>query len=162
MIALERGGNIVEQGTFDRLRSAGGYVQSLDIKDTRDHEDNEKGSPEAKNPDQADRIKSETKKPISEPEQVSDRSIFMYYFSAVRLVNLAIITTYIVIQGFIVTFRCKSFKQKIGCKCLTCIAVWVTWWGNGKGHPSTDVGYWLGIFTTLAVLEGFFISIAIM
>lgn len=42
------------------------------------------------------------------------------------------------------------------------LAVWLTWWGDGRGRPSNDVGYWLSIFTVMAAIEAILISLAIM
>jgi hypothetical protein len=39
--------------------------------------------------------------------------------------------------------------------------VWITWWGDGKGRPSTDLGYWLSIYTIMSAFEGVFITLAI-
>jgi hypothetical protein len=56
---------------------------------------------------EADRIQPEIEKADAETRPPGDRTIFRYYFAAVGFVNLAIITGYILIRGFIVTFRCK-------------------------------------------------------
>lgn len=39
--------------------------------------------------------------------------------------------------------------------------VWVTWWGDGKGRDSRDIGYWLSIYTVLSAFEGILITLAI-
>ncbi|KAJ4255444.1 hypothetical protein NW762_009439 [Fusarium torreyae] len=143
VIALEKGGKLVEQGTFSDLRSRGGYIQSLDI--TYHAEDNgqlsndakvtqEQPSPEAK--------KQEKDEPTEVP---SDRSVFMYYFKSNGVHNMTIQMLFILAEGVIAAFR----------------YVWITWWGDGKGRDSTDVGYWLSIYTVLSLLEGVFITLAI-
>lgn len=45
---------------------------------------------------------------------------------------------------------------------LTSVDVWITWWGDGKFRPSDDVGFWLGLYTSMSVAETVFISLAIM
>lgn len=39
--------------------------------------------------------------------------------------------------------------------------VWLTWWGNGKGHSSNDLGYWLSIYAVLSLLEGLSVTVCI-
>lgn len=41
------------------------------------------------------------------------------------------------------------------------VAIWVSWWGNGVGHSSDSLGYWLGIFVLLAVTDVLFIMSSI-
>jgi len=31
--------------------------------------------------------------------------------------------------------------------------VMLTWWGDGRGRPSNDLGYWLSLYATLGVLQ---------
>jgi hypothetical protein len=42
------------------------------------------------------------------------------------------------------------------------VDVWITWWGDGRFRPSDDVGFWLGLYTSMSVTETIFISLAIM
>ncbi|KAM0452349.1 hypothetical protein ACHAO4_005560 [Trichoderma viride] len=151
IIALGQDGQVIEQGSFAKLRSSGKYIQSLDITDPHsDDDDNNKDSPKT---DIVEEIKnlvqvSEEAEQDNEAEQQvsSDRSTFKYYFSAMRPLSLAIGGGYIFGQAFSSAFR----------------AVWLTWWGDGRGRSSNDVGYWLSIFTVLAVIEAVLISLAIM
>ncbi|PON24084.1 hypothetical protein TGAM01_v207095, partial [Trichoderma gamsii] len=139
------------QGSFAKLRSSGKYIQSLDITEPHpEDDDNNKDSPEY---DVVEEIKnliqvSEEAEQETEAEQPvsSDRSTFKYYFSAMRPLSLAVGGGYIFGQAFSSAFR----------------AVWLTWWGDGRGRSSNDVGYWLSIFTVLAVIEAVLISLAIM
>lgn len=108
IIALAKGGTILEQGTFYNLRSAGGYVQSLGIKDSDEHSDDDSSTESSY--EEADRIQPEVEKADAEAIPPGDRTIFKYYFAAVGFTNLAIITGYVMIEGFIVTFRCKSSR----------------------------------------------------
>ncbi|RSM15280.1 hypothetical protein CEP52_000842 [Fusarium oligoseptatum] len=127
VIALDKGGRLIEQGTFSDLRSGGGYVESLDISSHFDESDS--GSPSSSDsPSEPKRSESQPQQQKDEAEPPSDRSVFL-----------------IVAQGVIASFR----------------YVWITWWGDGKGRDSTDVGYWLSIYGVLSLLEGFLITMAI-
>ncbi|KAL6910741.1 multidrug resistance-related protein [Trichoderma evansii] len=150
IIALGQDGQVIEQGAFAKLRSSGKYIQSLDVTDA--HSDDESSDEDISKKDVVEEIKNLIQ--VSEAEQEneveqplsSDRSTFKYYFSAMRPLSLAVGGGYIVGQAFSAAFR----------------AVWLTWWGDGRGRPSNDVGYWLSIFTVMAAIEAVLISLAIM
>ncbi|KAM0561862.1 hypothetical protein ACHAPJ_003033 [Fusarium lateritium] len=143
VIALEKGGKLVEQGTFSDLRSRGGYIQSLDIAYHAEDNDQPSSDTKATQEQQSTEAKKQEK---DEPTEVpSDRSVFMYYFKSNGVHNMTIQMLFILAEGVIAAFR----------------YVWITWWGDGKGRDSTDVGYWLSIYTVLSLLEGVFITLAI-
>ncbi|KAL7903374.1 multidrug resistance-related protein [Trichoderma sp. TUCIM 5745] len=151
IIALGQDGQVIEQGSFSKLRSNGKYIQSLDITDPHsDDDDNNKKSPEKNTVEEVKnlvQISEEAEQEIEAEQPVSsDRSTFKYYFSAMRPLSLAVGCGYICLQAFSGAFR----------------AVWLTWWGDGRGRSSNDVGYWLSVFTCLAVEEAVLISLAIM
>ncbi|KAK5993610.1 ABC multidrug transporter B [Cladobotryum mycophilum] len=150
IIALGSDGHIVEQGSFEKLRSSGKYVQSLDITEPEtDDEGDESVSSQhvVQEVEKFERKATEKEQREEEEKQPSsDRSTFKYYFSAMRPVSLAIASFYIFAQAFAATFR----------------SVWLTWWGNGRGRSSNDIGYWLSTFTVLAVAEALFVAMAIM
>ncbi|KAL7937120.1 P-loop containing nucleoside triphosphate hydrolase protein [Trichoderma chlorosporum] len=150
IIALGQDGQVIEQGSFSKLQESGKYVQSLDITDLHSDTDNEIASSKQD-------IIEETKVLIQNNEQEeqgmqeqqsvsSDRSTFQYYFNAMSPLGLVVGGLYIIGQAFSSTFR----------------SVWLTWWGDGRGHSSNDVAYWLSIFTVLAVVEAGLISMAIV
>ncbi|EEU44794.1 uncharacterized protein NECHADRAFT_96302 [Fusarium vanettenii 77-13-4] len=144
VIALDKGGRLIEQGTFSDLRSGGGYVESLDISSHFDESDDDPSS----SSDSTSEPKSSESQPQQqkdEAEPPSDRSVFMYYFKAIRVHNN-------VMQVFLIVTACviSSFRY-----------VWITWWGDGKGRDSSDVGYWLSIYGVLSLLEGLLITMAI-
>ncbi|KAF4334279.1 multidrug resistance-associated [Fusarium beomiforme] len=143
VMVLEKGGRLIEQGTYSELRSAGGYIQGLDISSHDGHDDqpSAEAQPTGENNEVGD-------KDVAEDHTVevpSDRSVFMYYFKANRIHNMLTQILLIASAGVITSFR----------------YVWVTWWGDGKGRDSRDVGYWLSIYTVLSALEGILITLAI-
>ncbi|RSL69474.1 hypothetical protein CEP54_002250 [Fusarium duplospermum] len=144
VLALEKGGRLIEQGTFSDLRSGGGYVESLDISSHFDESDSDSFS-STESPSEPKRSESQPQQQKDEAEPPSDRSVFMYYFKAIQGHNNILQVFLIVAQGVIASFR----------------YVWITWWGDGKGRDSTDVGYWLSIYGVLSLLEGFLITMAI-
>ncbi|CAM1508146.1 Fc.00g049940.m01.CDS01 [Cosmosporella sp. VM-42] len=143
IIALGQGGRIVDQGVWNDLRSRGGYIESLDISGSLHDEGDEPA--EEKVP--VSKAKSNKLAPgiEADDEPPSDTSVFKYYFQAIRIYNLGIQVILVASSAAINMFR----------------YVWLTWWGDGKGHSSGDVGYWLSIYSVLSVLEGVLVSVAI-
>ncbi|KAF7558681.1 hypothetical protein G7046_g5481 [Stylonectria norvegica] len=144
IIALAQDGRIIEQGSFQELRSYGGYVESLDISSHVKGEADDETSLESDSTGPETAFVAGTNDKGDE-EVASDASVFKYYFQAIKGFNLGAQVALIMAQGVIFTFR----------------YVWLTWWGDGKGHASSDIGYWLSIYTVLSVLEGFLITAAI-
>ncbi|KAF4466489.1 multidrug resistance-associated [Fusarium albosuccineum] len=145
VIALDKGGRLIEQGTFSDLRSGRGYVESLDISSHFEHDGDHEPSSEASTDSEPNEPKAQTQQQEENQDVSSDRSVFMYYFKAIRAHNNAMQLFFIVTQGVIAAFR----------------YVWITWWGDGKGRDSSDVGYWLSIYGVLSLLEGLLITMAI-
>ncbi|QGI63185.1 hypothetical protein CEK26_007138 [Fusarium fujikuroi] len=143
VVVLEKGGRLVEQGTYHELRSGNGYIHDLDISSHDDHDD----QPSAKTKPGEESGKTDNKDAVEdEPIEVpSDRSVFMYYFKANGIHNMLTQILLIATAGVITSFR----------------YVWVTWWGDGKGRDSRDIGYWLSIYTVLSAFEGILITLAI-
>lgn len=112
IIALGQDGQVIEQGSFAKLRSSGKYIQSLDITDS--HSDDDSSDENSRKKDVVEEIKnlvqvSEEAEQENEAEQPvsSDRSTFKYYFSAMRPLSLAVGGAYIFGQAFSSAFRGK-------------------------------------------------------
>ncbi|KAK4083017.1 uncharacterized protein Triagg1_1907 [Trichoderma aggressivum f. europaeum] len=150
IIALGQDGQVIEQGSFAKLQESGKYVQSLDVTDP--HSDNNSETSSKKDIEEIEKVNESAEEEEVEQETgeqgsvSSDRSTFKYYFGAMRPLSLAVGGAYVIGQAFSSTFR----------------SVWLTWWGDGRGRSSNDVGYWLSIFTVMAVIEAVLISLAIM
>lgn len=145
IIALDRNGKLVEQGSFANLRSGGGYVESLDISSHFSDDEEEKPSLGPGYDTETKNSKPSTTKSDEDQTLPSDSSVFLYYCKAMRAHNVAMQVLFTVSSGVIGTFR----------------YVWITWWGNGKGHNSGDLGYWLSIYAVLSLLEGVLVTMAI-
>ncbi|KAF4944552.1 hypothetical protein FGADI_12608 [Fusarium gaditjirri] len=143
VVVLEKGGRLVEQGTYHELRSGNGYIHNLDISSHDDHDD--QPSAETKPADEIDKTGNKDAVEHGPTKVPSDRSVFMYYFKANGIHNMFSQILLIASAGVITSFR----------------YVWVTWWGDGKGRDSRDIGYWLSIYTVLSALEGILITLAI-
>lgn len=114
IIALGQQGEIIEQGTFAKLRTAGKYVEALDISEPELDEGEIVSPSELRVFEEAQRVESRVKQTEQEdttPQLASDRSIFRYYFSALQPMSLAIASFYIILQAFSSTFRCKFSPQ---------------------------------------------------
>ncbi|KAL6878945.1 P-loop containing nucleoside triphosphate hydrolase protein [Trichoderma novae-zelandiae] len=150
VIALGQDGQVIEQGSFAKLQETGKYIQSLDITDPHSESDDETAPKQnvieetketSQQSDEEEDQGSGRQQPVS-----SDSSTFKYYFSAMQPLSLAIGGAYVAGQAF-----CSAFRS-----------VWLTWWGDGRGRSSNDVGYWLSVFTVMAVIEATLISLAII
>lgn len=111
VVVLERGGRLVEQGTYHELRSGNGYIHDLDISSHDDHDD----QPSAKTKPGEESDKTDNKGAVEdEPTEVpSDRSVFMYYFKANGIHNMLTQILLIASAGVITSFRCKFSIQKV-------------------------------------------------
>ncbi|KAI5461452.1 P-loop containing nucleoside triphosphate hydrolase protein [Mariannaea sp. PMI_226] len=147
VITLDQLGRIAEQGSFPSLRMHGGYIESLDISSHFGEENKEEPSPSSDSNSNVQTSTTTSQSTDTEQEQplYSDSSVLFYYFKAIRAFNLALLVGFTVGSGVITTFR----------------YVWITWWGDGRGHSSNDLGYWMSIYTVLSALEGLIITIAI-
>ncbi|WXC66418.1 hypothetical protein SNK03_012197 [Fusarium graminearum] len=144
VVVLDKGGKLIEQGTYSDLRSGHGYINNLDISSHDEHD----GQAQTETQSEPERDKTDTKvqTPDQEATEVpSDRTVFMYYFKSNGLHNMALQALLIASAGVLTAFR----------------YVWVTWWGDGKGRESTDVGYWLSIYAVMSLFEGLLITAAI-
>ncbi|QPC79478.1 hypothetical protein HYE68_010230 [Fusarium pseudograminearum] len=144
VVVLDKGGKLIEQGTYSDLRSGHGYIHNLDISNHDGHDG--QAQTEAQNEPEKVKPDTEVQTPDQEATEVpSDRTVFMYYFKSNGLHNMALQALLIASAGVLTAFR----------------YVWVTWWGDGKGRESTDVGYWLSIYAVMSLFEGLLITAAI-
>ncbi|KAF0639068.1 hypothetical protein FPSE5266_00902 [Fusarium pseudograminearum] len=144
VVVLDKDRKLIEQGKYSNLRSGHGYIHNLDISTHDEH--NGHAQTEAQNEPEKVKPDTEVQTPDQEATEVpSDRTVFMYYFKSNGLHNMALQALLIASAGVLTAFR----------------YVWVTWWGDGKGRESTDVGYWLSIYAVMSLFEGLLITAAI-
>ena len=111
VVVLEKGGRLVEQGTYHELRSGNGYIHELDISSHDDHDD--QPSTETKPAEESDKTDSKDAIEDELSEVPSDRSVFMYYFNANGIRNMLTQILLIASAGVITSFRCKFSIQKV-------------------------------------------------
>jgi len=105
VIVLDKGGKLLEQGTYSDLRSGEGYIHNLDISS---HDEHDQTGPEAKVEPEKEKPDVDTQAQEEEPTEVpSDRSVFMYYFNSNGIHNMFLQAFLIASAGVITAFRCK-------------------------------------------------------
>lgn len=111
VIVLDKGGKLIEQGTYSDLRSGEGYIHNLDISSHDDHDD--QAQPEASTEPEKKKTEAKTQATEEEPAEVpSDRSVFMYYFNSNGIHNMFLQAFLIASAGVITAFRCKTQVYK--------------------------------------------------
>ncbi|KAI0124180.1 P-loop containing nucleoside triphosphate hydrolase protein [Xylariales sp. AK1849] len=138
ILALDQTGRIIEQGTFDELKVAGNYIESLQVK---------LGVQSRTEPDSESQTGQQcTTKPVDPDATVSDQArktgdwaTYKYYGRSLGLWALAIFVSSV------------AFSEIFFALC----SVWINWWAhsneNGGDH---DLGYWLGLFASFSFLNG--------
>ncbi|KAF2873543.1 P-loop containing nucleoside triphosphate hydrolase protein [Massariosphaeria phaeospora] len=137
VVALDEGGNIVEQGAFDVLNSTGGYVSSFDLPPPDWDFSPEKHVYEAP-PRYTERANSSK---VTEDDiqaetnrRTGDAAIYLYYVRSVGWVPTII---------FIVCISIFIFGQSFP-------TIWVKWWAeHNEEFPNTRLGYYLGIYALI-------------
>ncbi|KAI9150479.1 ABC multidrug transporter B [Paramyrothecium foliicola] len=146
IICLDAAGKLAEQGSFEKLSSAGGYVSHLHVHPADwtyvAAETLPQGAPTSE--------KSEALvAPVVEGEEdqtgrrTGDLAIYTYYVRAIGW-----IPTIIFIFAICSFIFCQSFPT-----------IWVNWWAAAnEKRPNEDLGYYLGIYAMLGVLAMIFLT----
>ncbi|KAF7550053.1 hypothetical protein G7Z17_g5969 [Cylindrodendrum hubeiense] len=89
-------------------------------------------------------------------DKVTEQAVFTQVFGKNGLLSKNGVTV-------ILATHAGKFRTDITLKKILLIYsnVWVTWWGNGRGHNNGDLGYWLSTYAVLSLLEGVLITMAI-
>lgn len=145
VIVLSQAGYVIEQGTFNALRRHGNYVKELNIAEPLRDDTEDVTEIRSSIIEDYSSANGNEKTEHEDRPSVSDRSAFKYYFASLGMVNAVSLTICVSAPAFFSTFR----------------SVWLTWWGNGQGHDASDLGYWMSIFTLLAILDTSFVISAI-
>jgi ABC-type multidrug transport system fused ATPase/permease subunit len=130
IIALGEGGNIVEQGSFDVLRSRAGYIQELSLKETQREPPEEQ---EIQEPEKA--LPVPDKLATAEQDlarRTGDIAVYKYYAKSIGWFYGSII---------VITAALFAFG-------MTIPNLWVRWWAEAEQsddqtHP---LGLWIGIY----------------
>ena len=147
IIALNKKGEVAEQGDYQEVSALGGYVSSFDLPpadwrfETKHSKlDDLMSAMSTTKVVQAPPIPM--KAPVSDDDfeankRTGDLSIYLYYTRSVGV--LAVCIFIVAICGYVF---CISFPQ-----------VWLSWWAAANArHPNGDLAYYLGIYVMLGVL----------
>ena len=106
IIALGLNGNIGQQGSFEALKSASGYVKSLEVADKmRERDDDAESESESEH-----RGEKPTALVVDEPDDLgktTDRTIWSYYFSSLGWFRIGIFGLLVAINQGFDTLSCK-------------------------------------------------------
>jgi ABC-type multidrug transport system ATPase subunit len=111
VVVLDKGGKLIEQGTYSDLRSGHGYVHNLDISNHDEHD----GQDQTEVKNESENEKPDTKVQTQEEETAevpSDRSVFMYYFNSNGLHNMILQALLIASAGVLTAFRCERLTPR--------------------------------------------------
>lgn len=137
VIAMSGNGQIMEQGSFEQLRNAGGYVQSLAA---RIKSEDTAGLTE-KTPDIAAGpapFKTDNEEEIEElNRQTGDFAVYKYYFASTGWLNSAVFFAFVVLYG--VASKMTEFLITFWTKAVT-------------AHGNEANGFYIGLYTLLSLL----------
>ena len=159
IIALGQNGAIFEQGSFDKLKTAGGYVQSLGV--AAGTSGSNIDVVEHKAESQLTMRLTAATLDTDDLQQKTDASVWMYYARALGWVRIASFVLLLAISAGFESFRCQYNLPTTSSYVFTEVElkrertdVWLTWWASTDGtEASGRLGYWLGIYGTLGVIE---------
>ncbi|KAG9248121.1 P-loop containing nucleoside triphosphate hydrolase protein [Calycina marina] len=139
VVALGDDGDISQQGTFEELQKAPGYVRGLNINPPTGLSSKKVAMPrtDSGGAREVPATVIETELGVSNlARQTGDLSIYAYYFKTIgwRLSMFFLLA----VVGFAF---CNTFPS-----------IWVQWWTRSNEHtPHGRLGYYLGIYTLLSV-----------
>jgi ATP-binding cassette subfamily C (CFTR/MRP) protein 1 len=145
IIALDAGGSIAEQGTYDQLQKAGGYVAMLETRRCSDDGsklDGEAGAQEDPHAEPA-ALLTELSAESSALEETNqdllrqngDLSLYLYYFGAVHWASTALWVSLLVFASVAV----KSSEYLVN-----------IWTEEAQRHGNSVNGFYMGIYGSLA------------
>jgi ATP-binding cassette subfamily C (CFTR/MRP) protein 1 len=137
IIALSGDGRVVEQGSFEQLRNAGGYVQSLaarikneDTPTSTSKKLNDTAQPTAPKPDNEEEIEELNR-------QTGDFAVYKYYFASIGWFSNFLFFAYVVLYG--VASKMTEFL--------------VTYWTRASAIRGNEVnGFYIGLYAMLALI----------
>ncbi|KAB8223905.1 P-loop containing nucleoside triphosphate hydrolase protein [Aspergillus novoparasiticus] len=149
IIVLGDNGQVLEQGSYTQLRShAGGYIHKLSVQSRQTNEltetiDTSNRQHQSQNiPTGSLSVSSST----DGSRQANDLAVYKYYFSSLGGLRVAILLLFLIVNAGIDGFR----------------YVWVDIWSSSSDSVSNSrLGYWLGLYAALAVIEASALILAV-
>jgi hypothetical protein len=149
VIAMSGNGRIMEQGSFEQLRNAGGYVQSLATKIKSE----DTATSTEKSPDisaQPAPFQTDNEEEIEElNRQTGDFAVYKYYFASIGWFPTAVFFAFVVLYG--VAFKMTEFL--------------VTYWTKATTtHGNEANGFYIGLYAMLSLLSflGLIVSVIVL
>ncbi|KAF2495596.1 putative multidrug resistance protein [Lophium mytilinum] len=145
IIALGTNGRIIEQGTFDELNVADGYVRSFCLKSRVQRPADEITPTDATTSDASNPPKKNEPKSAAagdKARQLGDWSIYRYYFQTIGWKLTCVFFLLEICWAFFSTFP----------------TIWLKWYSDSNAaQPNQHTGYYLGVYAALQVigLSGF-------
>ncbi|KAM0524595.1 hypothetical protein ACHAPE_000693 [Trichoderma viride] len=151
IIALGHQGNITEQGSFERLLTTDGYVQSLmanksivSVTDAHQDEIISVSAAEASVPKVEYKAKQIEVKD-DKRRQTGDSTVYKYYFGSIGTVFLVTLLVLEVVWAFLQSFP----------------TVWLEFWSDSNAQGHNRSGLYLGVFAVLQVIGVFWFALLI-
>ncbi|KAB5575558.1 P-loop containing nucleoside triphosphate hydrolase protein [Coniochaeta sp. 2T2.1] len=139
IVAL-KDGCVAEQGTFESLAKAGGYIESLrhDNTASQDQDAPEVADQSSDRSEEGPKTKAAAPAhPTDKRRQRGDMKVYSYFFSTLGLTSLAALLTCEVSWTFLSAFP----------------TVWLNWWAIANAEsPNQRIGYYLGVYAALQIL----------
>jgi hypothetical protein len=149
VIAMSGNGRIMEQGSFEQLRNAGGYVQSLaakikseDTATSTEKTPDIRAQPAPFQPDNEEEIEELNR-------QTGDFAVYKYYFASIGWFPTAVFFAFVVLYG--VAFKMTEFL--------------VTYWTKATTtHGNEANGFYIGLYAMLSLLSflGLIVSVIVL
>ncbi|KAF2808068.1 P-loop containing nucleoside triphosphate hydrolase protein [Mytilinidion resinicola] len=140
IIALGTNGRITEQGTFDEMNAADGYVRSFCLKNR------DEGPADEITPADADTtiastsaLKKDSKSAVAgnKTRQLGDWSVYCYYFQAIGWKLTCVFFLLEICWAFFSTFP----------------TIWLKWYSDSNSaKPNQHTGYYLGVYAALQAI----------
>lgn len=166
VVALDKSGRILEQGTFEKLNSAGGYVSAFDLplpdwSFTPEKHDYE--APPKYSERQVIKVVTEEDVQAEANRRTGDVAIYRYYIGSVGWIPTLVFVISIVIFIFGISFPSEYYAALFSDSFAnhTVAAIWVKMWAEfNEDHPNKRLGFYLGIYAMLGGLALFFLVVS--
>ncbi|KAF3760028.1 P-loop containing nucleoside triphosphate hydrolase protein [Cryphonectria parasitica EP155] len=139
ILALEEGGRIVEQGTFETLKIQKGYVQALEVSQTNGAVNSTEKQPVPPRGEEAKTQGLQGSAAAADEDHQSEKkggtlAVYKYYLQALGPWKVTLFLLFLCIDA---AFRSIQF-------------LWLSNWSSS--NSASDLGYWLGVFAGFTVL----------
>ncbi|ORY71658.1 multidrug resistance-related protein [Pseudomassariella vexata] len=141
ILVLDQTGTLIEQGTFSELNVPGNYIHRLQVKLEEENRHEETDGTTAQPYARPKNVRSETSV-ADESRKTGDWTTYKYYIRSLG-------------PWYMATFVALVAANDV---CSGMINVWINWWASSnESGGDSRLGYWLGIYGFLGVMEGVFL-----